>query len=338
MNISAAHSYLVQPAKHVDPQPTVSGTAVPLRGALFDMLDELCRRAPTECQIEVVFRLDADGGQENKCRVALEAYLSDPSLENGRVIAQRLQRVTTKRSGLGLLFLAAGIIGDRELALVISRFPAEQGVVAQEDAERLDVEFIERVFMKNAKAYKSALYQTTSVAAGFQEGRAVDRQLSGPRELSQYWIGEFLESELRTTSAFGSRRLGEALRAAVNGTSDQMLKRELVSAASLLRNQHGRTRSARAFLTRLGVSEPAIRAIEGGFGRAELMDESFQFDREVFQEHVSYRMVELNTGAMLMADDDRFDEVFHIEPLVAEEQVRYTTEGTVVDQRYRKRK
>lgn len=353
MNISASHSFLVQAAKHLDPPPTPSGTSVPMQGPLFSMLQDLCDRAPRECNIEIVFRPNEQGDADNECRSCLEAYVRNPSLKHGRVIAERLQGVTTKRSGLGLLFLVKAETSENRHVLVISRFPAEQGVVAQENADRLDVAFIERVFMKNAKAYKSVIYTTPSLTAGFAEGRAVDRQLSGPRELSLYWTGDFLASDLRTTGPLGSKRLAEALRAAVNHTANADVKRELVSATQLLRNQDGMTRSARVFLGRLGVTDQGVDAVERELSRPELMDESFRFDVAEFDRHIRYRMVELNTGAMLMADDARFDDVFRSEQTdnderlddgiqfgaaVAEGMVRYSTVGRVIDQRYRKRK
>ena len=344
MKISAVHSFLVQPAKRLDPQPDASGTEVPMKGQLFSMLQDLWERAPSECRIEIMFRPNQEGEPINEARALLQAYASDPSLENGRTVAERLQSVTTKRSGLGLLFLFLGEMPNGIQGLLISRFPAEQGILAQEHAGRLDVEFIERVFMKNTKAYKSVIFQTTTLAAGFQEGRAVDRQLSGPRELSQYWIGDFLDSDLRTTGPFGSRRLGEALRNAVNATEKRPLKEELIWVTQLLRNQDGRTRSARAFLERLGLSDEGMNAVVRAFARPELIDESFRFEADEFSKHISYRMVELNNGAMLMAEDARFDEVFQYEPVVAERTelrnniMRYSTEGEVINQRYRKKK
>ena len=157
MNISAVHSFLVQAAKQVDPQPTASGTEVPMQGQLFKMLQELCDRAPTECNVEIIFCPSEEGATDNDCRTCLQAYVRNPSLANGRAIAERLQGVTTKRSGLGLLFLVKGETATGSHVLVISRFPAEQGVLAQEHADQLYVEFRERVFMKNAKAQERHL-------------------------------------------------------------------------------------------------------------------------------------------------------------------------------------
>jgi len=192
--------------------------------------------------------------------------------------------------------------------------------------------------MKNTKAYKSAIYSTDSLQAGFLDGRAIDRQLSGPRDLSEYWIGEFLESELRTTGPAGTRRLAEGLREAVKATTNPELKQELISAAQLMRGQNGRTSSTRAILHRLGLSEQATAAVERAFPRPELLNENFRFDAIEFSRHLLYRTVELDNGAVLMADDSNFDSVFQTERLIAEGRVRYATEGAVVDQRFRKTK
>jgi hypothetical protein len=337
MNLKVCHSFLVQPGKSLEEQPVISGTAVPNSGSLYRMLSELFARAPNECDIEVVFRPDENGQQQNACRDLLEKYARSPSVTAGRAIAERLQGVTTHRSGLGLLFLMAGSDARKRDTLVISRFPTEQGVVAQEQADHLDIEFIERVFMKNAKAYKSAIYATDSLEAGFIEGRATDRQLSRRNDLSEYWIGEFLTSELRTTGPAGTRRLAEALRDAVRNTNDPGIKQELVSAAHLMKGQNGSTRSAKTIMQRLGISEEATAMLVKAYPRPELINESFTFDTMEFERHILYQAVELDNGATLMAEAAHFPDIFHTESF-AEGRTRYTTEGTIVDQRFRKTK
>lgn len=338
MNLRIAHSYLVHPAKGKDPQPIVSGTKVPDSGSLHRMLAGLFERSPDECDIQILFRPDEHGNQENACRDLLEAYARNPTVATGRAIALRLQSVTTNRSGLGLMFLLLGVDARQHHTIVLSRFPAEQGVVAQEDATRLSVEFIERVFMKNAKAYKCAIYSTESLDAGFGDGRAIDRQISRRGELSEYWIGEFLNSELRTTGPHGTRRFAEALRDAVRTTSDPELKQELVSAARLVRGQDGQTRSVRTIMRRLGVSDEAVAAIVKAYPRPELVNESFRFSAAEFVRHTLYQTVELDNGGTLMAEAEHFDDVFNAEPMAGVSRVRYTTEGKVIDQRFRKTK
>lgn len=336
MALERIHSFLVHPSKADDEQPLIGGTSVPKHGKLSQMLSRIYDRAATECDIEIVFQPDAAGQPHNDCRRDLIRYIQQPTMSNGRTIASRLQAVTTHRSGLGLLFLMTG----RENAtakLVVSRFPADQGVVAEENKTQLSVEFIERVFMKSAKAYKSAFYESDSIDRGFWDGRAVDRQVSGPKELSDYWIREFLLSDLRTTGPAGTKRIAVALRGAVRTTESLTVRQELISAAGLLRGRHGKVASARQLVDQLGLSTDATEALERQLPRPELMDETFRFDRVEFDRHVFFRLVELDNGAILLAEDGRFPEVFERTDVdSAEHLVRFETQGHIVDERLRK--
>ena len=234
MQLEYIHSFLVRPGYNVNPQPAISGTLVLRNGGLFDMLMDLFQRAFRECNIEVIFAPDENGQQNNESRDLLIEYARNPSIHTGRPIAESLQKVTTNRSGLGLLFLMKGIDNENGHILVISRFPAGSGVTATENIQDLDVEFLEQVFLKNAKAYKSAFFRTEHLDAEFQEGRAIDRQSTGPDALRDYWIKDFLKCQLRTTAAAGTRRLAEAVRNAVRVEDDPNVKQELVATAKLL--------------------------------------------------------------------------------------------------------
>jgi hypothetical protein len=265
-------------------------------------------------------------------------YLFDPSIANGRRIAERLQEVTTHRSGLGLLFLLAGTSGKLK-RLVVSRFPADQGIIAEENQQQLSVEFLERVFMKSAKAYKSAVYESDSRSHGFWDGRAIDRQVSGARELSDYWIYDFLASELLTTGPAGTKRLAVAYRQAIAESESLPVRRELVAAATVMGGQDGRVASGREFVDRMGLSEDAASALQQQLPRDDLMDEVFEFDRGEFEKHVLYRFVQLDNGAMLLAENRRFDDVFDRSRVDDNEGVeRFSTEGRIVDERVRKSK
>lgn len=338
MALKRIHSFLVHPAKGTDEQPDIGGTAVSRAGQLGEMLNRVFDRAALECDIAIVFRPDENGRQENECRDDVVKYVRDATMANGRRLARRLQSVTTNRSGLGLLFLMTGVDGQRS-KLVIFRFPADQGIIAEEDHERLSVEFLERIFMKSAKAYKSAMYASDSLDRGFWDGRAIDRQISGPKEVSDYWVQEFLMSDLRTTGPAGTKRLAVALRSAVQGADSLEVRQELIATAALLRGQDGRTVSARRLIEDLGLSRAASDELERRLPRAELMDETFRFDGEEFARHVLYRLIELDNGGVLLADDRSFSDVFEVSVLdPAEGLVRYSTEGHVVDERLKKSK
>ncbi len=336
MGIDRIHSFLVHPSKGEDEKPKIGGTQVPTTGKLYEMLNQIFERAVAECDIAVAFTPNENGQQQNDCRDDLVSYLFDPSIANGRRIAGRLQDVTTHRSGLGLLFLLGGTAG-RLKRLVVSRFPADQGIIAEENQQQLSVEFLERVFMKSAKAYKSAVYESDSPSHGFWDGRAIDRQVSGPRELSDYWIYDFLSSELLTTGPAGTKRLAVAYRQAIAESESLPVRRELVAAATVMAGQGGRVASGREFVDRMGLSDDAASALQQQLPRADLMDEVFEFDRDEFEKHVLYRFVQLDNGAMLLAENREFDDVFERSRVDGDENVeRFSTEGRIVDERVRK--
>jgi hypothetical protein len=193
--------------------------------------------------------------------------------------------------------------------------------------------------MRNARAYKSALYTTRAPGTGFWDGLAIDRQIAGPKELSLYWINEFLLSELRTTGPAGTKRLAVAIRDAIRRAQTLEVRRQLLSVAELARGQHGRRISARQMVVNFGLSDSAVEVLETAFPRVDLMEEMFEFDREEFERHAPYRVVELDNGAVMIAEDSRFEEIFQQETLsVAESRARYSTEGVVIDERLRKSK
>jgi hypothetical protein len=177
MPIEHIHTYLVHPGKMTDEVSRIRGNSLALDGKMFSLLNEIYLNSDRDCSIEISFSPRDDGTQQNPCRDLIVTYLGDPTVPHGRQLAERLEKVTTHRSGLGLLFLMAGKEG-RDHKIVISRFPADVGILAEESERALTVEFLERVFMKRATTYKAAAYQDASLHAGFWLGRAVDKQIN----------------------------------------------------------------------------------------------------------------------------------------------------------------
>jgi transposase len=148
-------------------------------------------------------RQATNGMQQNACRDLICAHIDNTTLPNGRVIAERLQVNTDRRAGLGLLFLITGKEG-REYKIVISRFPTDSAILVEENPKSLDVEFLERVFMKNKTSYKAVLYRHSSLRAGFWEGKAIDKQTNPTGESADYWIADFLLSDFSVTPKQGT--------------------------------------------------------------------------------------------------------------------------------------
>ena len=186
MQIGSIHSFLVYPGKHAIAPHEISGTSVPMSGVLFETLNQVFAKAEEECQHHIAFAADDDGKQQNDCRELLIDYIKNSDITQGRAIAKRLQGATTNRPGLGLLFLMKGQ-HKGETKLVVSRFPADSGILAEEKERGLTVEFLERIFMKSATAYKPAVYSGKSLFKDFWKGRAFDKQINS----SESYISDY---------------------------------------------------------------------------------------------------------------------------------------------------
>ncbi|WP_129542734.1 hypothetical protein [Thalassospira indica] len=328
MPIEHMHTYLVYPNKGKAEPSEIGGTEVPAQGQLFEMLSDVYEKSPAECSIEISFNQAPDGQQHNACRDLLISYIRMPSVETGLAIAQHLSSFTTNRSGLGLLFLLVGR-EDGMYRVIVSRFPANHGILAEQEQNGLNVEFLERVFLKGVKAYKAVIYEDNSFEAGFWDGKAVDKQINSKEtEISSYWIKEFLESDFRTTGAMGTKRLAVALRDASRSEIDLDIKQEIVAAVTLARGFNGRNLNARQFIEQLGLSPAARERVISQFKHPDLTEEIFTFQHNTFADQLPYRSVELNSGAILTGPAGQFDNIFDREEMHAEDGVvRYSTVG-----------
>jgi hypothetical protein len=307
---------------------------VPLEGEVFKLLQDVYAKSERECAIDIAFDRADDGAARNDCRTLLLTYARAPSVDAGLSLATRLGSYSTRRSALGLLFLATGMVGQQR-KIVIARFAAHSGILADENREALSVQFVERVFLKSVGSYKAVLYQDSVNDHGYWTGKAVDKQInSGEAEVSRYWITEFLASDFRTTSATGTRVLAVAMRNAAKSTGNLEIKKEITAAATLGAGLNDQVMTAGDFLGRFGLSQPAREAVIGQMKHPGLLNEQFRFSAEEFNRQLPYKSVELDSGAILTAAATEFDNVFdHGEP-DENGDVTYSATGRVVGTKF----
>lgn len=332
MKIIEIHSYLVHPEKGSEQSSPVRGTKITKEGNMYKMLQGILESAPTECKYSIAF-LPKDGVQQNDCRDLVINYIRTPDLETGRELAKHLQSVTTKRSGLGLIFLILGR-SDGKSRIVLSRFPAESGVLAEENKQSLSIQFVEKVFMKNANAYKSAFYEGDSFDSDFWKGHAIDKQINSDITISEYWIKEFLLSDFATTGERGTRSLALALRDAVNTTSSIPIKEEITAALILAKGIDGKAISAASFSEIFNLSAEAKDVIKKQMNH-KLYEEQFVFLTDEFNKHIKVKTVRLDNGALLSAQTKDFDSIFQRKKN-ADSKYTFTTTGSVIDEKIKK--
>lgn len=333
MAISKIFAYLVHPGKKKTNVINTSANEISQKGSLHDMLNDIFSAKPDSRDFEVTFNHTIEGKKQNDCRDLMCQFQANPTIENGELIANRLQRCTDDRSGVGLLFL---IIGQYELKhrLVVSRFPTDKAILAEVAEEKLEVEFLEQVFIKKFSAYKALLIEHSNPSAGFWSGIATDRQAGGYGEnISDYWINGFLNADFSETPSQGTKRLVMALRDVAKKNPNLEVKTEIASAiTSAARIFKDKVISIDSFCEHFRFSESTKGSLKSHLSKASLYTKTFKFDNNEFKKRAPYRTLEIDNGAILTAPSDNFEEVFS-QSQINDEKVEYTTIGRVKDHR-----
>lgn len=336
MSITSGHAFLVYPGKgSVNPKP-VEGQSLALSGKLFDMLQKLFVAQPADKDFEVVFSHDEDGNQFNECRELLVGYQQAPTKESGLAIANRLQSVTDGRSGPGLLFLMLGQYGTQQ-RMVLSRFPADEAILAETGRNGLSVELLDQVFIRRMAAYKALLLESPSPPDEFWTGTATDRQAGGDAEnISAYWIRDFLRAEFAESPKAATRRLADALRHAIQAHPNVEIKSRIASAVSLAPQMFdGKLISIRSFCEQVGFDKDTVDTVVGSLSKPHLAEKQFQFSAREFKKKLPTRVVHLENGAVISAPSQKFEKL--VEKVEQEgDIVEYRVRGRVADERVRK--
>jgi len=337
MPLHTIYSFLTYPKRNFPDDPLAPGTeiGVDADNKLSNMLNGIYSNAERDCVVPVMFRAD-NHDQQNSVRSELLTLVENPSIETASPIALRLQRSTSGTSGMGLMFICLGE-ENGDTRLVLSRFPADEGVVAERLEEELTVQFVEQVFLKSAHSYKAATYLANGRADQLWRGHIVDRQINhGSKAVADYWIVDFLMSEFATTAAAGTKRLAIALRDAITSSSSPRIKQEITAAAHLAANLPRRAITISGFCEHFSFSDETTQTILSKVRPPRLVNERFRFDSVEFSRHLAYKQVELDNGAVLTAPADKFEQVFR--ETRRQNQHTFSTTGEIVDQRLRKAK
>lgn len=333
MKITKILSFLTYPEKNKTEEIEIFGTEIPIdEGKLSKMLSDIFVRSDDECNIPIAF-LSEEGKQINAVREMVLNVIQNPTVDVAKTLGVRLQSSTTKTSGMGLLFFCIGSDGKNS-KIVISRFPADEGVVAQKALDKLTVSFVEQVFLKSAHSYKAAMYSSVTLC-DFWTGFAVDKQVNhGLKSIADYWITDFLNSDFKTTSAAGTKRLANALKNAISSSNNMVIKHEISSCVQLANNMPSKATTIEEFCSHFNLSSETKDLVCKQVNPARLLNEKFKFDKSEFNKQISYKLVELDNGAMLSALVDKFDKCF--DQSENDGSITFTTTGQIIEEKLRK--
>jgi hypothetical protein len=308
MTIEKVYAHLVYPNHKGDLPTPYTASEVQLEGKLFGLIKKIYDDSALECNVDIRFE---SSDQNSEMRSLILDLLSKRDSESAGKIAERLASVTTRRSQLGLFFVVIAKDNTKDTVL-FSRFPTDQAILADDQNGGLNIEFLEKVFVKKWSTYKGAIFSDTVSRSGFWSGKIVDRQInSAEGEASQYWVEKFLGASFVATKLLGTTRFARALSAASRSGSFGV-QTEINSSVPFLRQYDGKVASIDDISERLGFSQETREAIKKQMPSGT-ENQSFMMDYDVLRNAVTFRTVKLANGVSVTADSAEFQELVSME-------------------------
>ena len=333
MQISKIFGFLVPVSKETAKTANYHslGSEIQYSSKLFAKLSALFSSSKKDCDIKISFTPEK-GRQDNEVRNHIVKLCDEFTVENCTPLVKSLMHLTNKKIKDGLLFfIYAENEGDKKI--LIARFPSEEGITVKTENGQYVFEIIDDIFLKNSR-YKAVYYQAS--IDNFWSGYAVDKQINDTyiKEISDYWVKDFLQSELKITSASGSKKLARAIKDTISETKNDGVKTELIATTSLAKNINAQIISFKGFCDKMHLSEKTKNELLTKIGNQSLHDLSFQFDSEMFMQNCQYVIHFLDNGAGLMATTADFPNLWQ-EKAAKSGKSKYSTEGKIIGSKVR---
>jgi len=302
----------------------LQGSEILPSNKLFSKLTELFNYSEKDCDINIRF-ITKNGEQKNEVRNLIVNLCNNFILENCKPFVKTLIQLTDRTIKEGLLFFIYAY-DKTDKKILIARFPSEEAIRVKQEKGKYVFEIIEDVFLKNSRKYKAVYYQKTM--DDFWSGYAVDKQINDNnyKELSNYWIKDFLQSELKWNTLRGSEILAKVVKQTIDETKNENVKDELISATSLVKNVNTKVLTIKSFFDKMNLSNQTKNEVLSKIKPHELCELSFKFNSEIFSKNCSYLFKILDNGAIAVAHAVDFQKVWK-EDVAENGKVRYSTIG-----------
>lgn len=332
MNLFRVHAYAVEPGR------TTGGTGAPLGGAVTvtadvrQALEEASRQSGLEGRTLVDVRVDSSTRTSDVRERLLAFAFDNPSAARSAALdlASRLGDAMDRRSTPCLFIAAAARDGDRR-QVTIWTFPRDEAFQFGGRAGAATIRLLTDVFSRTSRLRKAALFEGRKVRTDFLRGRVLDFQANNvSREVADFWIARFLGCGLAIASETGTRLLARTVRRVYEQTTEPVEREQLHAAISAIRHSPQPRWSMRDFADQYLQGPVRDRMLEAA-PNPEALESSFDFDRNVFDESVNFRVFRLDSDVYVSAP---FDEVGR-SVTVQDQHLR--CEGDIVDEKVRAR-
>ena len=313
----------------------IAGEEISQTSKLFKILSDIFNKSEVECDIPIKF-ISITGKQDNPVRNELLQVNKKFVVASCFNLVRDLSSLTDYKTKDGLIFFIKAIEGKNS-KIMITRFPAETGITINPSNDKVNFDVIDDVFLKNSRKYKAVYYLSKDQFwIGFATDKQVNEGKGRVKEISDYWIKQFLQSEMKITSKRGTAILAKAIRSTLETTEEQEIKNELVTLSTTIKNVNKKMVSFDSFFGEMNLSNKTKNEVLDKIDK-NIREIKFQIDEEEFRSNCNYLVHILDNGAIVIAPAKNFDDIWLKSYIAENDEYKYSTTGKPIKSKYQTR-
>lgn len=335
MNLARLYAFAVTPARTGEDVPAPTGGVLKVNAEIRAALDEAFVASKLAQESTIDFRMDTDTRQNDvRDLVMTLAFESAKAKAAAQSLANRLAGSMDDRSPNALFVLAISEEADSR-RVTLWAFPREDAFQFRDGSKGPTVKLLSDVFSQTSRLRKAALFEGRKLKTDFLSGRVLDLQSRGSfGGGANFWIERFLNCKLGLDGDLGTKMLADCLRKVHQATDDPDEKEQLNTAMVAVRTSPKRRWSVKKF-AREYLQGPVRQALIDSAPNQDAANDVFDFNREVFEKSLNFRVFRLGTEVIVSAP---FGEVGQSVQISGQEERWLSCEGPIVEEKVRARR
>lgn len=282
----------------------VQSKVLDTKNKAFNYFLNIFEKALSDCTTEIQFR-SPQLDQSNEVRSHILEIVSSKTQKRKEksacALAERLASFTDERSGIGLFLIIAGQ-KLQTTRILLSRFRSDEVVFTRHSKQQLIIDFLDEAFTKRSHYYKSAVFEDIPSTGAFWRGFAIDKQIvsNAKKEISSYWITDFLDAQSAITSIQGTMTFAKAMKAFLQESQSLSEKEQIISALLGLKNKTDKPISLES-VCRDYLSDDLYQRFKVQFRDDYFFNSPFTLDADTYTAELGSTIVSLESGLIITA-------------------------------------
>ncbi len=335
MRLFRLYAFTVHPSRTATFTRQVDGGLIPINRELRRLIDDSIRTANFPSALSVAFAVDP-ATRTNPTRDAVLSLAFDPARQ-AHIAATRLATslsASMDARSHSCLFILAVLQEADHRAVTLWAFPRDEAFRFASHRGTHAIEILTDVFSRTSRLRKAALIQgrklrnefTTAKVLDFQAGKSADA-------VANYWPAIFLLCVLAIASDSGTRLMARAITKAYDACPNATDKEQLFAAMISVRTANRQRWSLADFADHYLTGDARDNFLNAAPNR-ESLTSPFDFNRQLFEEIVHFRIFQLDTGVYVSSPPSEIGQSVRVS---GDDTPVLTCEGRVVSDKLRVR-